>query len=198
MACSRMSGGRAMLDPTLLTGQLVRLVALDPKRDAPLRVQWFGNSEFARMADSSPSPRLSQQGNQAWMEKHVEDVLAYEFAIETLSEHRNIGFINLDGDGIKSPHRDAFVGIGIGETDYWGKGYGTDALEVLLRSAFMELNLHRVSLSVFAYNPRGIRSYEKCGFRVEGRQRNRLNREGERYDMIFMGILRSEWMTRHG
>ena len=61
--------------------------------------------------------------------------------------------------------RDAFVGLGIGETEYWNKGYGTDVMNVLLRYAFMELNLLRVTLSVFEYNPRAIRSYEKAGFR---------------------------------
>ena len=58
---------------------------------------------------------------------------------------------------------------------------------------FNELNLHRVSLDVFEYNPRAIRSYEKVGFVFEGRTRKFLNREGQRWDMIFMGILRSEW-----
>jgi RimJ/RimL family protein N-acetyltransferase len=187
-----------MLDPNLLTGKLVRLVALDIERDAPLRVQWFGNSEFARMLDTSTSPRGSTRASRAWLEKHQEDWLAYEFQIEVIADQRVIGFVGLDKGGVQSPHRDAFLGIGIGPEELWGKGYGTDAMEIMLRYAFNELNLQRVSLTVFDYNPRGIRSYEKCGFRVEGRERGRLNREGQRYDMLYMGLLRSEWMARHG
>jgi len=57
----------------------------------------------------------------------------------------------------------------------------------------MELNLHRVSLDVFEYNPRAIRSYEKVGFKHEGRVRQALNRDGRRWDILYMGILREEW-----
>jgi RimJ/RimL family protein N-acetyltransferase len=85
------------------------------------------------------------------------------------------------------------VGIGIGEAEYRGKGYGTDAMQVILGFAFRELNLHRVSLSVFEYNPRAIRSYEKAGFRHEGRLRAEINRDGRRWDVLMMGILRTEW-----
>jgi RimJ/RimL family protein N-acetyltransferase len=191
-----MNGGRAVLNEDLLTGRLVHLAALDPERDARLRVQWFGNSAFARLSDSSVFPRLSSKTVRAQMEKNITSLLAYEFVIETLTEQRNIGFVGLDGDGINSPHRDAFVGISIGPEELWGKGYGTDAMEIILRYAFTELNLHRVSLNVFAYNTRAIRSYEKCGFRVEGRERSRLHRDGQRFDVIYMGLLRAEWLAR--
>jgi len=86
--------------------------------------------------------------------------------IRTLDGDCLIGEIGLDG--IKYTHGDAFVGISLGERDFWGKGYGTDAMRVLLRFAFTELNLRRVSLDVFEYNPRAVRSYEKVGFVVEG------------------------------
>ncbi len=62
-----------------------------------------------------------------------------------------------------------------------------------LRFAFTELNLRRVTLDVFEYNPRAMRSYEKAGFVVEGRMRGMLKREGKRWDLVFMGILRDEW-----
>ncbi|MFM8321349.1 MAG: GNAT family N-acetyltransferase [Chloroflexota bacterium] len=71
-------------------------------------------------------------------------------------------------------------------------------MRVLLRYAFQELPLNRVTLNVFEYNPRAVRSYEKAGFRVEGRVRGGLNRDGKRYDMIYMGILRAEWEALQG
>jgi RimJ/RimL family protein N-acetyltransferase len=88
------------------------------------------------------------------------------------------------------------VGIGLGEREFWGKGYGTDAMRIILRYAFTELNLHRVTLNVFEYNPRGVRSYEKAGFVLEGRQRGVLLREGRRWDEIYMGILREDWLKQ--
>jgi RimJ/RimL family protein N-acetyltransferase len=68
---------------------------------------------------------------------------------------------------------------------------------VLLRFAFTEVNLRRVTLSVFEYNPRAIRSYEKAGFRHEGRLRKVLNKEGKRWDILLMGILREDWLERN-
>lgn len=182
-----------MINTNLLTGELVRLVAMDPEKDAPLRVKWFANSEFSRMLDMAPFPRSSAKANREWIEKHLSDWLEFEFNIETLAEKQTIGFVGLDGSGIRSPHRDAFVGIGIGEPEFWGKGYGTDAMKLILRYGFLELNLHRISLDVFDYNPRAIRSYEKAGFKLEGRARGTLLREGRRWDEIFMGVLREDW-----
>jgi RimJ/RimL family protein N-acetyltransferase len=68
-------------------------------------------------------------------------------------------------------------------------------MNVLLRFAFHEINLRRVTLTVFEYNPRAIRSYEKAGFYHEGRVRCLLNREGRRWDLLYMGILREEWLS---
>jgi RimJ/RimL family protein N-acetyltransferase len=87
----------------------------------------------------------------------------------------------------------AGVGIGIGEREYWGKGYSTDMMRVILRYAFTELNLNRVTLNVFEYNPRAVRSYEKAGFVVEGRERKAIHRDGKYWDVLFMGVLREEW-----
>jgi RimJ/RimL family protein N-acetyltransferase len=68
-------------------------------------------------------------------------------------------------------------------------------MKVILRYAFRELNLRRVALDTFEYNPRAIRSYEKIGFVHEGRAREYLWRDGRRWDLIFMGILREEWLA---
>ncbi|MCJ7532585.1 MAG: GNAT family N-acetyltransferase [Anaerolineales bacterium] len=66
-------------------------------------------------------------------------------------------------------------------------------MKIVLCFAFSELNLHRVSLGVFEYNPRAVRSYEKAGFVLEGHERKAIQRDGKFWDMIFMGVLREEW-----
>jgi RimJ/RimL family protein N-acetyltransferase len=142
---------------------------------------------------SDPAFPFSSSAVEKWLEKDLEKDPPpfYMFTICTLADERVIGHIGLDG--VRWSHADSFVGIGIGEQEFWGKGYGTDAMQVMLRFAFTEMNLHRVSLTVFDYNPRALRSYEKAGFKIEGRARQMFKREGQRWDEIFMGILREEW-----
>ena len=118
------------------------------------------------------------------------------FSVRTLADDSLIGEMILDI--VNWSGRDAFVGLSIGERENWGKGYGTDMLNLLLRYAFTEVNLRRVTLTVFEYNPRAIRTYEKAGFRHEGRVRKALHKEGARWDILFMGILREEWLEQNG
>jgi RimJ/RimL family protein N-acetyltransferase len=67
-------------------------------------------------------------------------------------------------------------------------------MKLCMQYVFTELGVERLSLGLFEYNPRALRSYEKCGFRLEGRSRKEMLREGQRYDSLWMGILRDEWL----
>jgi len=176
----------------LLRGERVRLSSEDPETLAKLFSQWSNDSEYSRLLDWDPARCHSVKNVQKWFEKDGENPARVFFAIRTLKDDRIIGEIGLNG--IRWNHGDCFVGIGLGERKYWGKGYGTDAMKVILRYAFTEMNLQRVTLDVFEYNPRGVRSYEKAGFVHEGRERGTLLREGRRWDVIFMGILRADWL----
>lgn len=182
-----------MMNKNLFHGEMVHLTLEDADRVAEAFSRWGQDMEYARLLDSGPARLFSTKIMREWIEKMYlgQDPTMINFFIRTLAGDHLIGFIGLDG--IRWNHGDAFVGIGLGEREYWGKGYGTDAMRVLLRFAFEELNLHRVSLTVFEYNPRAIRSYEKAGFTVEGRVREFVHRGGQRWDMICMGILRREW-----
>ncbi|MDR6611575.1 GNAT family protein [Leifsonia sp. 1010] len=73
-----------------------------------------------------------------------------------------------------------------------GRGYGTEAMTVVLDHAFAEIGLHRVGLDVYGFNPRAQRSYEKAGFVVEGRQRDTLFWDGEWTDSILMSVLHTD------
>jgi RimJ/RimL family protein N-acetyltransferase len=179
------------MNTELLNGEAVYLAALEPEKAAELFSRWAGDTEYLRLANSDPVIQFSVAGIKTWLEEHLYDKDNFSFIIHTRQENRAIGDIGLFG--IDWIHRNAYLGIAIGEREEWGKGYGTDAVRVILRLAFTEFNLHRVSLTVFDYNQRAIRSYEKAGFRVEGRQRGYLKREGQRWDLIYMGILRRDW-----
>ena len=149
------------------------------------------------MLNSSGRAIASPKAYLKWMDGGSGRVLPanYFFGIRTLDGDKLIGELALDV--VDWSGRDAFIGLGIGEIEYWNKGYGTDVMNVLLRYAFAEVNLRRVTLNVFEYNPRAIRSYEKAGFRHEGRLRKVLNKEGKRWDMLYMGILREEWLEHN-
>jgi RimJ/RimL family protein N-acetyltransferase len=179
------------MNTELLSGEKIHLVALEPEKMAELFNRWAGDTEYWRLANSDPVIPFSAESIKTWLEEHSFDKDNFFFAINRLQDNRPIGDINLSG--IDWIHRNAYLGISIGEREEWSKGYGTDAVRVILRFAFKELNLHRVSLTVFDYNQRAKRAYEKAGFRTEGRQRGFLKREGQRWDLIYMGILRREW-----
>jgi len=178
----------------LFRRELVRITAEEPETYAKAEVRWQRDTEFHRLADSDPALLNSEKKIKAWAEKRFEkgpQPDRYSFTVRTLDEDKLIGFFGL---WINLIHSEAWVGIGIGEREFWSKGYGTDMMKLCLQYVFAELCVDRLSLGLHEYNPRALRSYEKCGFRLEGRTRQDVMREGKRYDSFWMGILRDEWL----
>lgn len=170
-------------------GKLVRLAALNVEVDAVSDVRWERDSAFHRLASPSPAYPITLKQVRQLYEEHGPN--NFSFAIRTLSDDRMIGYIGLWIGSWASG--EAWVGIGIGERSDWGKGFGTDAMRVILRYAFTELNLYRVSLDALGSNARAIRSYEKCGFVHEGELREAARYDGQYLSEVYMGILREEW-----
>ncbi len=173
-------------------GKLVNLVPMDLEKDPELCSKWDRDSEFKRQFDVVPAVMYSPVISKEWFEAALGN--GAEMMIQSAEDGKVIGIIELDGFDWAA--RSAWVGIGIGEADYRGKGYGTEAMQLILKYAFQGLNLNRVNLNVFSFNKRAIRSYEKCGFVYEGTQREVIYKEDQRWDVIDMGILRSEWEER--
>jgi len=110
----------------------------------------------------------------------------YNFAIEDIETKKYIG-----GCGIQEVNwlsRVATVGIMIGDKEYWGKGYGTDAMKVLIDFIFNKMNIRKIRLSTFSFNMRARKSYEKCGFEVEGILKDEIFKDGKYYDEIIMSV----------
>lgn len=115
-----------------------------------------------------------------------------KFSIYTLGENpEHIGGIEYNSLNMIS--RSCTVGIGIGRKENRGNGYGTDAMRALVHYLFNTMNLQRVKLETWSGNPQAIRSYEKCGFVVEGRLRRSEYVDGKYYDTIVMGLLKEEF-----
>jgi RimJ/RimL family protein N-acetyltransferase len=103
----------------------------------------------------------------------------------------NCGYLQLD-----HLNQTGEVGMFIGNKKYWNKGYGTEALSLLLDYGFKALNLHNIGLSVFSFNERAIKSYEKIGFKIIGKRRELLLRGKDRHDVIIMDILYNEFYKK--
>src|SRR5688500_30086 len=176
------------LGSRLLKGKRVYLGAMS--RDyIPLYAQWFSDLETLGLTGTNHVLPQTEESERAWYE-WLKENNNYSFAICLIEEERPIGNLILKTPDWRS--RFCEVGIAIGDKDYWGEGYGTEAMQIALRYAFLELNLNRVELGVSAFNSRAIRSYEKCGFKTEAVQREALYRDGKYHDIVAMAILREE------
>ncbi|WP_027633109.1 GNAT family N-acetyltransferase [Clostridium hydrogeniformans] len=88
-------------------------------------------------------------------------------------------------------------GITIGK-NFWGRGYGTDAIKTLLKYLFLSKAAHRAELEVVEFNERAIKCYKNCGFKEEGRKRKRYFSAGVYSDVIIMGIIKEEYFELQG
>ncbi|MGH9962114.1 MAG: GNAT family N-acetyltransferase, partial [Pyrinomonadaceae bacterium] len=113
------------------------------------------------------------------------------FAIRRTHDAALIGSCQLHS--ISAIHRSAELQIRIGEREDRGKGYGTEAVKLLLAHAYRDLNLHRVQVHVFSANPPALRLYETVGFKREGVLRNAVVIDGRSLDVLVMSILSSEY-----
>lgn len=171
----------------MIYGEKTRLRRIE-RKDIPTFVRWFNDPEVRDFLTMYRP--ISTAEEEKWFEGHLEDQSSELFAVET-ADGVHIGNIGLHD--INWQYRQVALGIVIGEKEYWGKGYGSDAIRTLLRFAFQEMNLRRVFLRVREDNARGIRAYEKCGFQQEGRMREAIYSNGRYYDELWMGILRHEF-----
>ncbi len=171
-------------------GELVRLAQIS-RENLPAFAQWFRDYEVQRLLVPGVLVPITDEAEEAWHERAARHGDEHHFSIHTLADDELIGNCGLHG--VDHKNSGAMFGILIGEKEYWGKGYGTDATRLALRFAFDELNLHRVQLEVYDYNVWAIRAYEKAGFSHEGKRREALFREGQYHDVLIMGILRQDW-----
>ena len=175
-----------------MEGKLVRLRAYE-KSDLDAVMKWVNDDEVTDLlgGDILIYP-VSSLAEDRFIEAAANPSDKQKtFVIETLVKPRYIGGISFNVIDWRSRH--AGVGIVLGDKSLWGKGYGTDAMRVLMRLGFDQMNLHRIWLHVHDYNARAIKSYEKCGFKREGVLRQQHFGRGRYNDTIVMGILESEY-----
>ena len=194
-AAARFAGRlKPVLSENLLAGSLIRLTALR-ESDTDVMARSRDDATFWRLQSTTPAAPTTAEAVATVMRETAAKDDTYLFVIRPLDDDRYVGMINLHS--IEWNHGAAQLGMGIDDPADRGKGYGREALELVLRFAFHELNLHRVGLGVFDYNTPAIRLYESVGFVAEGADREYLNRDGRRHDALRFGLLRSEWEASH-
>lgn len=172
----------------MLTGQLVTLRPIEPDDHAGLEV--FANDvEVELLGGGDPPTPTPLASVVAALERLREDPDSVNFAITANdAAGKLIGHCGLFHHDHVS--RTVELGIGIGDRDYWGRGYGREAVGLLVDYAFRLRNLRKVHLAVYGSNTRAIRCYQAAGFVEEGRQREHVWSDGAYVDLLRMGRLR--------
>lgn len=169
-------------------GERICFRPIEVEDEAPLR-RWINDPRiWSTMGCRQPINGVRERETIESFNRNPSDWI---FGIALRGEDRLIGTCGLHA--IDGPARRATLGLMIGESERRGQGYGTEATRLALRFGFEELNLHRIELSVFEHNPAGIRAYEKAGFELEGRLRQRGWRHGRWRDELRYAILRERW-----
>ena len=180
--------------PASLEGERVVLRRHTPENLPEFR-RWYQDPEVARLARYQDGPMLVDEIDRFFAARAVGNE-SLAMAIHVRADGRLVGtcaFSQLDPD-----NGSALFHITIGEKAAWGRGYGTEATQLMLGHAFDTLRLHRVALSVFEFNERAVRTYQHCGFSIAGRARESIWRDGRWWDELAMSILDSEWRAARG
>jgi RimJ/RimL family protein N-acetyltransferase len=204
------------IQTSLYKANSIVLAPIDHEKDPEVESQWTHDPEYLRMLDSRPAqPRSVAQVKKAYekIEKDAEEsksffhfmirtrLLSSDVRAESEADLENtpdpgrlVGFIQLYW--IEWNHGTGFVRLGIGSLEDRRKGYGSEALRLILRYAFRELNLYRLAAMIPAYNQPALSLFRCAGFVEEVCRRKALHLDGRAWDLIHMGILREEWETQ--
>jgi diamine N-acetyltransferase len=139
-----------------------------------------------------PEP-LSDERMEVWYERAATDQDRMYFTIYEVDSWRSMGFCVLRDIDLKN--RTAEFGLTIGDPADRGKGYGTEAVKLLLDLAFTGLGLNNVQLEVFEFNHAGLRAYQKAGFKEIGRRRRAYYMGGRFWDVVYMDCLAEEFSS---
>jgi RimJ/RimL family protein N-acetyltransferase len=179
----------------LFEAQDIRFGPMDHEKDPEVESKWTHDAQFMRLYQLDPARPMSAailRKQYEKLEKQIdEEKKLFHFTIRAKADDRLIGKAAIEW--IEWTNGNGFIRLGIGSADDRRRGYGTQALTMLLRFAFTELNLYRVSANVQEYNEAATALLKKFGFVEEVRRRQGIERDGRRWDLLTFGLLAEEW-----
>lgn len=173
-----------------LVGEKCYLSPLNPD-DVETFTAWLNDLEVTRNLGLA-TQNVTLVTEKAALERLAQD--RHIYAIVDLKTDEMIGDLGLSDVDHVSRH--CGIGIAIGNKQYWGKGYGAEAMRLLLGYAFDYLNMNNIMLNVYEFNERAYACYKKVGFKEIGRRRKAVFRDGQFHDVIFMDMLADEFRER--
>lgn len=171
----------------MIQGQRLRLWSIE-KFDVAKNYHWGNDPELIFMTGMSPYPK-SMADLERWYESVCVNQNLKMFAIKTL-EGEYIGNIEISEIDWRAGHGE--IGLMLGEAQYRGQGYGSEAILMTVEFAFNEMRLHRLEARVLSHNGRARRTFERCGFVREGVAREAFFHSGQWMDVVTFGILASD------
>jgi len=157
--------------------------------DAEKYTKWMNDLKVTDGINNSRNV-INLESEKKWIEENSK-YGNYNFSIVKKDNDELIG--NCSFHDLDKIWGNATVGIFIGEEENRCKGYGTEALKLLISYGFDYLNLNNIMLSVYSFNETAINCYKKVGFKEIGKRRNSVMIKNKRYDIIYMDIIREEY-----
>lgn len=184
-----------LLEKSLFDGELIRLGPIDHEKDPEIESRWTHDASFMRLMYREPvRPMPPSQVKKKYeeLEKEADEKRdVFPFRIRACTDDRLLGLAEVRW--VDWSNAAAWVNLGIGMAEDRRKGYGREALALLLRFAFDELSLYRVSALLAEYNDAALALFRQVGFAQEVHRREALNRDGHHWDLFHYGLLADEW-----
>jgi ribosomal-protein-alanine N-acetyltransferase len=168
-----------------LSGNKLFLRVINEKDLEGRYFDWLNDCEVTKYLETGFFPNSSENMLKYFNDvgRNVNNVL---LAIIDAKTNKHIGNIRLGP--INWIHRNAFLGIIVGEKEFWGKGYATESIKLMVEYGFDRLNLHKISAGVNNYNTASLKAFERVGFEEEGRRKEELFVDGRYCDSIILGL----------
>ena len=185
------------IETQLFEGKLIRLAPIDHEKDPEVESRWTHDLTLMRSLSQKAAMPLSvaqMKKRYEAIEKEVdESKKLFHFTIRSKADDRLLGFVRIEW--IEWTHGTGNLKMAIGDQADRSKGYGSEALRLILRFAFSELNLYRLTAIFGSDNLGALNFLQKFGFVEEVRRRKALMRDGQTWDVIHMRLLRDEWLA---